>query len=623
MSCRTRSSSALRGYSLEYAVWLRKALDALRGQKHPMEETTMKRLTQVALVGVLLLLIGVSQAAAQARPPAPAAPEPQPVVRLGNFIEVGNDVWMHILATADIRYSTVENRDFERRVRDGATSRNPESTLTQVSESDGNWILLRFGAQFRYQKSLFLHLEFEERKFIDGNTMDDRANCTNPGGTNVFGTAASDENPGFRIQQFYIDYKFIGTPLRIRAGADLWSLDPAGTVGRHDPRLALFGEFGDVDVLAAIVFRREGQRLGYENNSDYIFYTFSAGYNLRPHRFQFDVVYYHDRFTGAQMQTTGLSTDSDKFGWTGQKTDSVLLMPSWTGRMGPVLGLIQGNIVLGNMHGGTLGIPTVAGRPLFAPGRKYDIFAGSVVAYGEVDLGMVRPFLGFFWGSADKDPTDRQLHGFSSWPNRGSSQFTGVPTFAHFDVSSGIGSRDYTCPARLQGTANRSTSSINIGNAVLGTTAGTDCWHDVTYPFNDRPGNLSHLGIATTYSNPGTLMIPVGVKVFPLKGHEITGGYAYRGIVNSKLLEIAFAPELAATGKTHIGKDVYHELWGYWQWTLNPIFDIRLSGTMAFAGDASKDLAHISDCNPALAGTQSCHGGQTALRAEARFRARF
>ena len=69
----------------------------------------MKRLMQIALVGVLLLA-GLSIAMAQQ--------EPQPVVRLGNFIEVGNDVWMHILATADIRYRTVENYDFEARVRD-------------------------------------------------------------------------------------------------------------------------------------------------------------------------------------------------------------------------------------------------------------------------------------------------------------------------------------------------------------------------------------------------------------------------------------------------------------------------------------------------------------------------
>src|SRR5262249_41121790 len=230
----------------------------------------------------------------------------------------------------------------ERCVRDRASSRNAESTGAQASENDANWILLRFGGEWRYQKSLFLHMEFEERKFIDGNTMDDRANCTNPGGTNVFGTGASDENPGFRIQQLYIDYKFAGTPLRLRVGADLWNLDPAGLVGRHDPRAALFGEFGAFDVMAAAVLKRTGQRLGYENNNDFLYYTFSAGYNLRPHRFQFDVVYYRDRFTGAQMQTVGLNTGSDKFGWTGQTHDSVNLTPSWTGRIGPVLGLIEG-----------------------------------------------------------------------------------------------------------------------------------------------------------------------------------------------------------------------------------------------------------------------------------------
>ena len=134
----------------------------------------MKRLIQIVMAGILPLAMA-SLAAAQARPPA-AAGEPQPVVRLGNFIEVGNDLWMHVLATADIRYTTVENMDFEHRVRDRASSRNPESTAAQVSESDENWIILRFGGEFRYQKSLVLHMQFEERKLIDGNTMDDRAN---------------------------------------------------------------------------------------------------------------------------------------------------------------------------------------------------------------------------------------------------------------------------------------------------------------------------------------------------------------------------------------------------------------------------------------------------------------
>ena len=79
-------------------------------------------------------------------------------------------------------------------------------------------------------------------------------------------------------------------------------------------------------------------------------------------------------------------------------------------------------------------------------------------------------------------------------------------------------------------------------------------------------------------------MIPVGLKVFPLKGHEVTGGYTYRSMVNSKLLEVAFAPELAQPGAPKsIGKGIYQEVWGYWMWTLNPYFDIRLSGNVGFA----------------------------------------
>ena len=57
----------------------------------------MRRLTQLILVGILLLAV-VSLAAAQQTP--------QPVVRLGNYIEVGNDLFMHIIATMDARYRT-------------------------------------------------------------------------------------------------------------------------------------------------------------------------------------------------------------------------------------------------------------------------------------------------------------------------------------------------------------------------------------------------------------------------------------------------------------------------------------------------------------------------------------
>jgi len=79
----------------------------------------LRRWTQGALLGVLLLGV-VSLAAAQQ--------VSQPVVRLGNFLEVGNDVFMHIIGSADIRYKTVQNFDFENRVRDRTNSRSPSDT---------------------------------------------------------------------------------------------------------------------------------------------------------------------------------------------------------------------------------------------------------------------------------------------------------------------------------------------------------------------------------------------------------------------------------------------------------------------------------------------------------------
>ena len=134
----------------------------------------MRRLTQLVFVGALLLLM-VSLAAAQQAM--------QPVYRLGNFIEVGNDVFMHIIATADTRYNTVENLDFEKRIRDQALSRNPSSTAQHETEGDLLYSELRFGADFRYQKNFTFQLLFENQYVFDGNLIDDRSNTSNPGGT--------------------------------------------------------------------------------------------------------------------------------------------------------------------------------------------------------------------------------------------------------------------------------------------------------------------------------------------------------------------------------------------------------------------------------------------------------
>src|SRR5919206_4991602 len=216
----------------------------------------MRRLTQLVLMGVVVLGMATLAAAQETRPPGGTL---TPAMRLGNFLEVGNDVFMKIIATGDIRYNTVENADFDHRVRDRAHSRNPDSNTTHEIESDAAYAELRLGVDARYQKNLQLYLLFEHQAIFDGNTIDDRANCTNPGGTDVFGRGASTENPGFHVERYWIDYKFPNTPLRMRVGADLWNVDQAGIVGDDDPRFALFFESENFGAMAAAVYQFASQ----------------------------------------------------------------------------------------------------------------------------------------------------------------------------------------------------------------------------------------------------------------------------------------------------------------------------------------------------------------------------
>ena len=208
------------------------------------------------------------------------------------------------------------------------------------------------------------------------------------------------------------------------------------------------------------------------------------------------------------------------------------------------------------------------------------------------------------------------------------SQITGVSWFEHLDTSTNFAGRDYACPARSQGVRTvaipaTATTTPAIGTAVLGGNGGFECSHTVSNPFNQRLGLTSHTGLASPYSNPGTLVIAPGVKVYPAKGHEIVGAYVYRGMLNTSLLERAFRVGIdpGFTGK--FDKAQVHEVGGYWQWTLNPYFDIRLAGNVAFLGEGYLDLAKMSDCNQQLPGFQGCTGKTTALKGEARFRARF
>ena len=100
----------------------------------------------------------------------------------------------------------------------------------------------------------------------------------------------------------------------------------------------------------------------------------------------------------------------------------------------------------------------------------------------------------------------------------------------------------------------------------------------------------------------------------------------YKRFVDTKLLEAAFAPELAVRGGG-IRKHQYDEIGGSVLWTLNPNFDIRLAGNVTFASGGSLDLAHLGNCNTGGGGAYGtstrCGGKDAALRGEVRFRARF
>src|SRR5438874_13405731 len=98
----------------------------------------MKRSTQVVLVCLLMLTVA-SWAAAQGSLQVPSG-TPQPAMRFGNFIEIGNDVLMHIIATNQFVYQTTTNFDFERKVRDRVNTRSVASTVPQSGESDEFWM---------------------------------------------------------------------------------------------------------------------------------------------------------------------------------------------------------------------------------------------------------------------------------------------------------------------------------------------------------------------------------------------------------------------------------------------------------------------------------------------------
>ena len=117
------------------------------------------------------------------------------------------------------------------------------------------------------------------------------------------------------------------------------------------------------------------------------------------------------------------------------------------------------------------------------------------------------------------------------------------------------------------------------------------------------------------------ITFPIGVRVFPLNGHELTGWYVNRQAVNSALLERAFIVGTDPGFNGRIRKSLYNEFGGGWRWTLHPYFDISLAGNIAIPDGGYPDLGRLANCN--LSGPrQGCDADNVAFSGEARFRAR-
>jgi hypothetical protein len=545
----------------------------------------MKRAMQGAL-GCLLTLAVVSGAVAQ----QPATP----VVRIGDWVEIGNEVFMNIIASTDIRYRTTKDYDFESRMEDRVNSRDNLDTVVHGGEGDIMYAESRLGVDMRYQKSLQMQVLFEQQSIFDGNLIDNGPTVT---GCGVAGSppcrpgfpGPGEERNSVNLERFWIDYKFYGTPFRMRVGADLWATDAAGILSDDDPRFALFYDGNPFQAYAAAVIQNESSRLGLTNDNDLVYYTFGGSYNFRPHRVAIDIAWFRDRYSGAVGQPQA------QFG---QQQDTLMVSPSWKGAFGPINALVQGSFQFGTADGAAN-----AGSP------ELDVWSWAAVGYLEANLGMFTPFAALIYGSGDDDPTDTDLNGFAL-PFR-EIAIVANGFFDTFDTSTSFGERGTAAPARA------------------GYAGGAQFRHTVGNPFSDRIGNTAHRNAAgvqtinTTLSNPGVLMPMAGVKMVPVKGHNVDLWWIWTSLVETETLRASAIQAGVPIRLANFERDLTHEFSLAYTWTLNPHFDIRLTGNIIIPMNGAKDIAQTQDCEPSIGGLQSCEGSDVALRGEARFRARF
>jgi hypothetical protein len=502
------------------------------------------------------------------------------------------------------------NYDFESRVQERVEGREPNDTNVMGQDCDCVHFQAHFGVDMRYKKELTFHLRFRHWDIYDANISDDRETDVTPGGTDKFGREADGEGENMNLQQAQINYMFPGTPVSVRLGWQLWFLDQAGLLSDNSPRFGVWWTSEPFEAHVSAIIQRESTRLGLLGDNDFVIYTAGVAYTLKPHRFQLDLAYFRDRFNGAPLGTTEDDPSPPSIaasrggvpGFQGQKFDVVEIMPSWGGTFGPLAALLQGYVLVGTAESSNLA--GVAGA-----NQDFDIFSWGVIAYAEANLGVVAPFVGVAFGTADDDPNDTDLGGFHHHVNsQNSSAITGTARFSHLDRTVGFAGRDVKSPARAADPDNPAAQRNALGGSQFG--------HSVGHPFHDRLGNRSHPGITSTLSNPGLLAPFAGLKVFPVQGHEIGFSYIYQSMVDTAVLESATALGVP------ISKALYHSLNAQWEWAFSRHFDFRIAGSVIIPADGSKDIARLSRTSPCTAASP-CQGDDLALQGEVRVRARF
>ena len=506
---------------------------------------------------------------------AAAQSAPEPVVRLGNWIEIGDDTWMNIIGTNTMRYRWTDNVNFDDKVQDITAADDLTSGNCLESSCDMFQIETRLGADFRYRKNLTMRVLFEQQNVFDGTEIDGNRNEIEP-----------------HVERAWIDYKVPNTSLRMRVGAHLWEHDPLRWVRDDDPGIHFWYTLGPDDAMelyASAIIENDSTGLGLTNDNDHIYYMFTAAYKLKPHRFSLNVIYSRDRYC------PNCERNRDEFR---QKTDAIYITPAWEGRFGILKFIAQGSLVFGEVKRGP------------APGENLDIFAGAAQIAVEAKLGRITPFFTVLYGSGDDDPFDDELNGYNTLASKEVSGQSGVSilnTLVNSTMFSGIEQGPTYAHVFGAGSGSRIRSGDNI--------------------FNNNMGFHQSYDVRGLYANPGTLVPAIGVKFALAKAWRVDAHWAGKWVMETETIEEQLNRENnRSDGRTaDIDKFIYQEFGAMVTWRPSKHFDIRARGIIALPGDGAEDIAAMANpenCGRAAA-TETCDGDDPMLVGQLMFRGRF